>query len=161
MIFRSTFSFLDDDGSCPVYTPCGTSVYSRFVATVTPEGLKKMKVEEVDRYEVIQSFKDGVDLHTILSRYAETQDPSLLFRRAGVYADVRGVPLNVSGAIQAMHEAQKAYNALDPDIRANVTFDRLLSDPNELGRVVQRMAAGRRDADKPAVKSTEGGEQNA
>lgn len=160
MIFRSTFTFLEDDGSNPVYTPCGTSVYSRFVATVTPEGLVKTKVEEVDRYAVIQSFKEGVDLHTILARFAETQDPSLLFRRAGVYADVRGVPLNVSGAIAAMHDAQKAYQALHPDIRANLTFDQLLSDPSQLGRVVERMAAARR-VDKPAVKPVEGGDANA
>lgn len=161
MIFRSTFDFIRDDGSHPVYTPSGTTVYERFVATVTEEGLKKVKVEEVDRYAVIQSFREGVDIHTILARFAETQDPALLFRRAGVFADVRGMPLNVSGAAHALFEAQKAYKALDPDIRANVTFDQLLSDPTELGRVIERMAAGRRDVAKPGVKSTEGGDANA
>lgn len=161
MIFRSTFSFLEDDGSNPVYTPSGSSVYSRFVATVTQEGLKKVKIEEVDRYAVIQSFKEGVDVHTILARFAETQDPALLFRRAGVFADVRGIPLNVSGAVHAMHEAQKAYKALDPDIRANVTFDQLLSDPSMLGQIIERLGAGRADASKPGVKTVEGGEVNA
>lgn len=161
MIFRSTFTFLEDDGQNPVYTPSGTPVYARFVATVTQDGLKKVKVEEVDRYAVIQSFKEGVDIHTILARFAETQDPALLFRRAGVFADVRGIPLNVSGAVHAMHEAQKAYNALDPDIRAHVTFDQLLSDPTELGRVIERMATARADAVKPGVKSADGGDANA
>lgn len=161
MIFRSTFSFIEDDGRNPVCTPHGTSVYERFVATVTEDGLKKIKVEEVDRYAVIQSFKEGVDIHTILARFAETQDPALLFRRAGVFADVRGIPLNVSGAVHAMYEAQKAYKALDPDIRANVTFDQLLSDPTELGRVIERMATARADAVKPGVKSAAGGDANA
>lgn len=161
MIFRSTFTFLEDDGSNPVYTPSGTSVYSRFVATVTKDGLKKVKIEEVDRYAIIQSFREGCDIHTILARFAETQDPALLFRRAGVFADVRGIPLNVSGAMQAMHEAQKAYNALDPAIRDNVTFDKLLSDPSELGRVIERMADARRNPVKSGVMATEGGDANA
>lgn len=127
------------------------------MTTQDASGIHRKLIEEVDTYCVIQSFANTVDVHQILAKYKQTQDPSLLFRRAAVYADVTGLPTNLSQARLAMDAAKKAYESLDPDVRGAISFADLLDNPSRLGDIVVRLANKR----PAAVNTPEGGNANA
>ena len=157
MMFRTAF-----DHDHAITAPVGDRIKKVYLTTQDASGIHRKLIEEVDTYCVIQSFADTVDVHQILSKYKQTQDPSLLFRRAAVYTDVAGLPTNLSQARLAMDAAQKAYNQLDPDVRGAISFSDLLSNPSRLGDIVVKLANKRPAAANPvaAVNST-GGDANA
>lgn len=69
-------------------------------------------------YSEIQSHRDGVDIHVILERFAETGDQTLIDRRNALYLDVADFPKTYAEMYQKIMDSKAEFYQLPLDIRA-------------------------------------------
>lgn len=91
-------------------------------------------------YEYIQSHAPGVDIHVILSRFAETGDVTLLNRVQGLSIDATTMPKTYAEALNAMISAETYFKGLPVEVRAKFdhSFEQFLAamdKPGFLGKL--------------------------
>lgn len=69
-------------------------------------------------YSEIQSHRDGVDIHVILERFAETGDQTLIDRRQALYLDVADFPKTYAEMYQQIMDSKAEFYQLPLEIRA-------------------------------------------
>lgn len=85
-----------------------------------------VKVGTTDMYALAQSHKDAVSIENIIKR--ATNDPSVLQRTVGQYADITHVPTNMMDAKKVIEDAKKTYESMPETAKAayNNSFDTFL-----------------------------------
>ena len=97
-------------------------VYQLRVATGDEENSRKgewilVEIDKVNAYELIQSHRDAVDLQTILKKYQQTGDESLLNQVQKVFADVTNAPKNLADAYALIQNGIEQFKNLPLDVR--------------------------------------------
>lgn len=72
---------------------------------------------EENLYEYIQSYKDSVDINTLLRRYAQG-DPDALSRVQAAYGDFTGLPSTYADLLNAVNDGKQYFESLPVDVRA-------------------------------------------
>lgn len=95
----------------------GSGVKDTYVGQYDERGrLQLVKDGQYDVYGEIQSHKDSVDIHVILSRYVNG-DTSVLKRAQGFYADIAGMDANPAVVLNNLRLVQREYDALPVDVK--------------------------------------------
>ncbi len=97
-------------------------VFQLRVATGEEENSRKgewilVETDKVNAYEKIQSHRDAVDLQTILKKYQQTGDDSLLNQVQKVFADVTNAPKNLAEAYALIQNGIEQFKNLPLDVR--------------------------------------------
>lgn len=102
-----------------VYAEPGNPVKILYGPIFDKEGVMDLvETGKVNLYDEIQSHADSVDIHVLLKRYAETQDPGLFARVQGAYGDFTEMPKTFAGALNTLIAAEQYFNGLPVDVRA-------------------------------------------
>lgn len=113
------------------YTPSGTKNHPTYHAETFKNGVTEL-VMDTDKeghpildgwYDQIQSYKEGCSLETIIKRFKATQDPSVLQKRQGIYADVSGLPTSMIEMYRLVDKAKREFNSLPVDVRSEFKND--------------------------------------
>lgn len=83
-----------------------------------PRGKHLEKVGETDQYQVIQSFRDEVDIKKIVERCVASGDMSLLQRVQGVYTDTTGLPKDLMSMENLRLQVEGLYDAQSAEYKA-------------------------------------------
>lgn len=94
-------------GVCPVYNYLPTGEEGR--CRLVPVGEKNLQAE-------IDSWRDSVEIHSLLERYFDG-DVLALERRQAQFVDITGLPNNVHGWHDAAITAETVFNSLSDDVR--------------------------------------------
>lgn len=94
-------------GVCPVYNYLPTGEEGR--CRLVPVGEKNLQAE-------IDSWRDSVEIHSLLERYFDG-DVLALERRQAQFVDITGLPDNVHGWHNAAVTAETVFNSLSDDVR--------------------------------------------
>lgn len=78
----------------------------------------------------INAFKDECDIYTILSRYSQTGDISILDRKEGVYLDATGFPRSLAEMHKVCTQARAYYDSLSDEERKKCTYEEWLAKVN-------------------------------
>lgn len=100
-----------------------------FTPTVKKDGVVHLDVtSKKDIYPDIQSHKDSVDIHVLLTQYANG-DISALEKAQGFYADISSVPRTYSEVFQALKDGEAEFYKLPVEVREEFghSFERWLS----------------------------------
>ena len=78
---------------------------------------KLVRIDDINIQEKIQSFYETSDLYHVLTTFAKSQDPSLIFvKNDGQFGDFSGVSNLSPQDIQEAHQkAQNAFNSLSKE----------------------------------------------
>lgn len=105
-------------------TSPGSPVHEVFAPKVKPDGsieLKSIGKENTDAF--IQSFAESTDMSFILAKLA-AGDSSVLRQRVGTYGDFLNVPKTFADVLQLQIDAGRAFDSLDPKIKAQFNNSR-------------------------------------
>lgn len=94
-------------GVCPVYNYLPTGEEGR--CRLVPVGEKNLQAE-------IDSWRDSVEIHSLLERYFDG-DVLALERRQAQFVDITGLPDNVHGWHNAAVTAETVFDSLSDDVR--------------------------------------------
>lgn len=101
----------------------GSKVKKVFEPTFTSSGARVLVcVGEEDLHGYIQSFKDQVDIQTIIKRF-ELGDPSGLHAQVGMYGDFSNCPTNLAEFLNLQNRAKLLFDQLPADVRATFNND--------------------------------------
>lgn len=112
MQFKTPFDF----GSGEFKTASGEMFRDTYKAELGKDGQIELIQDGIEMtYEKIQSYKDSVDINTIVKRYA-AGDTYALDQLSGVYGDFVSVPSSYMEVLNSIVEARSAYELKKPDI---------------------------------------------
>lgn len=104
-------------------TPLGSRTKKIYSPKVNDDGsIDLYETGKEDWYGYIQSFKDSVDIHVILSKCANG-DMSALSAVQGFYGDVKQFPKTKPEMLQLMIDAQRNFEKLPLDVRKEFDYD--------------------------------------
>lgn len=107
----------------PVYEHLGSRTKTLYAPVFSQEGVMDLKeIGKHDLYAEIQSHKDSVDIHVLLSMY-NNGDPGALSRIQGAYGDFTRMPTTFAEALNTMIAAEQYFNGLPVDVRAQFGHD--------------------------------------
>lgn len=114
----------------------GSGVKVLYSPFYTEDGTLELEVSGKENlYEYIQSHAEGVDIHVILSRFAQTGDPSILQKAQGFAVDATEMPKTYAEALNAMIKAENYFNSLPVETRAQFdhSFEKFLVSMDQPG----------------------------
>lgn len=115
----ATFRTAFDRGSTRFFNNSGRRCRDQMcVVDDGPNGKHLEKVGETDQYQVIQSFRDEVDIKKIVERCAASGDMSMLQRVQGVYTDTSGLPKDLMSMENLRLHVEGLYDAQSADYKA-------------------------------------------
>ena len=119
-----------------IYSPAGNMVQCLFVERISESGETVLEpAGETNTYDMIQSSYDDTLLFSLLKRYSETGDSSLLDRvHNDNYGDLTRAPRDLREAQQQLIDAQSLWNELPSELRS--------SYENDLGRFLVSLNDG-------------------
>lgn len=133
----------------PRFSNSGSRKKMTYGVDIDPRGdLKLYEKGEVDVYEQIQSFRNGVDIHDIVARYNMTGDPSILNIDWSLFGgDARGVPTDIRSAYTVVKEAEKVYKSLKPELASKYSsFADFLKDVHNFNPSSKKASAAVNDS---------------
>lgn len=86
---------------------------------------KLVRINDFNMYEYIQSFREETDLKTILKKYSQTGDTSLLNKSVGSFADIVNIPDNIHEFNKVNGDLAKKLEKFSPKLK-----DAILSGNN-------------------------------
>lgn len=111
------------DKRVPVYEHLGSPVKTLYAPVFSQDGVMNLKeIGKHDLYAEIQSHKDSVDIHVLLSMY-QNGDVGALSRIQGAYGDFTQMPTTFAEALNTMIAAEQYFNGLPVDVRAKFGHD--------------------------------------
>lgn len=105
------------------YANSGTGVELDFSLSVNEDGEEYFElIGETDVYQRIQSYRDIVELSSLLDKFAKSEiDPFTLSQRLnakeGVYMDTIGMPRTYAELFQRAKEAESSFAQLPKDVK--------------------------------------------
>lgn len=100
-------------------TNAGDEELPQYVEDYDKEGKRYLKKNKpINIYEKIQAHAGETDIYNIIERYEMTGDESLLNRRKQMFGDFTGLPKSEIEAHNRIIKAEKAFEGLDKEIRA-------------------------------------------
>lgn len=146
------------DDFVPEPVEAGSETKEEFQAVYTPDGGKVLKkVGEFNLYKFIQSFADEVDVNRIVNAAVSMQDPSLLQRSKGVFADVSGLPSDMASQRDIYDAIIGKYNSLGGDEKFGSIEDYFKNNLSA-DNFIQNDTSVSSSVDSASVK--EGGKEN-
>lgn len=122
--YRNINDPLTDEQKEAFYTPVGSPIVPEF--EVGEDGML-VKTGEINVDELIQTFKDEVNLATLISR-ATNGDPSALSRKVGAFVDTVEAPKSLLEAERMAAFGMDVMQKLPAELRARLqTEDDFLS----------------------------------
>lgn len=112
-----------------VLTHGGSRIHKLYQAQLDDEGrIDLVETGEEDIYEMIQSHKDSVDIHTILRQF-EAGDTEALVRRQGTFGDFTEIPRTYAEMLNAVIAGEQKFMELPVEVRARFghSFQRWLA----------------------------------
>lgn len=101
-----------------VITQSGSKIKRNYQAYFDELGNRELKeISTENRYNYIQSFKDSVDIHVILKRFANGEADALT-QRQGAYGDFTVMPKSYAELLNRVIDAENMFNSLPLDERA-------------------------------------------
>lgn len=108
--FRTVF-----DRELVVSNP-GSDMVTDFVSVYDDDGKRKLVPNgQHSMFDEIQSYRENCELKTILKRYVQTGDDTLLKRRQAIYADVTDIPKTYADVLRVANAAQEMFDVLSKD----------------------------------------------
>lgn len=117
MIIRTQYDRWFEGVFPEMYNEVGSGEKDTYVGQYDERGrLQLVKDGKYDVYGDIQSHKDSVDIHVIISRYVNG-DTSVLKRAQGFYGDIAGMDSNPAVVLNNLRLVQREYDALPAEIK--------------------------------------------
>lgn len=116
-----------------------------------------IKVGTTDMYELAQSHKDACSIENIIRR--ATNDPSVLSRTNGAYADLTTAPETMFDAMKVISDAKEVFENLPADVKNTYSdnFDSFLgtfrtaTGLSKFVQVMKKSAEVKNDIEKKEV----------
>lgn len=139
-----------------ICTNPGTGVKQLYEARVDNNGsidLVESGVE--DLYDFIQSFKESVDINTIVKRFA-AGDTDVLAKRQAHYGDFTQFPSTYAEMLDAVIRGENYFNSLPLDVRKefNFSFAEWMSAMDDMPEWMKKMGVSFEDPAQAAPQST-------
>lgn len=97
----------------------GSPMVDDYVSVYDEDGKRSLeKSGEHSIYDEIQAYRPNCELKTILARYVQTGDESLLQRRQAMYADVVDIPKTYADVLRLVNKANQIFETLPVEDRA-------------------------------------------
>ena len=91
--------------------------------------------DDFNFYEKIQSYKDDVDIYSILSKYSMSGDESLINQRVGTFSDVYDIPDNINDFTKANELKSKKLSQFSVEQQKAI----LAGSSDEVNNLVQEL----------------------
>ena len=151
MLFRKPF---DQDHRRFTSNP-GRRFRDKMSPVVDSRGCRHLeKVGETDQYQMIQSYRDQVDLKQMIQRAMASGDYSA-FDGQGSFGDFVGMPKDRRGLEDLRIFAENTYNSLTDEQKASVSFEDFLN-----GFSSQENLNALQSVLQPSPTTTEGSDVN-
>lgn len=116
-----------------------------------------IKVGTTDMYELAQSHKDACSIENIIRR--ATNDPSVLSRTNGAYADLTAAPETMFDAMKVINDAKEIFATLPKDVKDTYSGDfdsflgtfRTATGLSKFVQVMKKSAEVKNDIEKKEV----------
>ena len=91
----------------------GSPMVDDYVSVYDEDGKRSLeKSGEHSIYDEIQAYRPNCELKTILARYVQTGDESLLQRRQAMYADVVDIPKTYADVLRLVNKANQIFTKI-------------------------------------------------
>lgn len=152
MSFRTQF-----DAHLPVKCNPGSRFKDIYEAKVDSFGvIDLVKTGSEDLYDYIQSFRDSVDINTIVKRYA-AGDVDVLSKKQAVFGDFMDMPKTYAEMLNTVIAGEETFNSLPVEVRAkfNHSFREWLSSMDDMDTWSEKMCfVNSGQSDTSSVQST-------
>lgn len=147
-----------------VHEPIGSRVKQLYAPVYDDRGILHLReAGKHDLYGEIQSHRDSVDIHVLLTRY-RNGDESALSRIQGAYGDFTQMPTTFSEALNTFLAAEAYFDALPVEVRAKYghNFHQFISAfdsptfASDIGLIPPPSASADIQLPRPSVPNTEG-----
>lgn len=118
--------FKDPYVNRPVTIPTnpGTKFLPQYIEDINSDGKKYLKeIKPINVEEIIQESAIGTDIYEIVDKCLKTGDQSLINKGKGEYGDFTNMPTTRIEALQQIMKAEKEFNQLNKEIRAQFDND--------------------------------------
>lgn len=106
-----------DDNRARYFAGAGSRDKTVYKPVIDDNGVLHLREDgKYNLYEEIQSYRDSVDLHLILERYANG-DVTALSRAQGTYGDFTGFPTTYAGVLNLINDGRMYFDSLPLDVR--------------------------------------------
>lgn len=105
-------------------TPAGSEELKIYGETIDNKGrtyLKQTGKENI--YQKIQASLEETKTYNILEQFAQSGDEAILNRRQAVYGNFLNIPTNPAELQNTIMEAERTFESLDKDVRAEFGND--------------------------------------
>lgn len=100
-----------------IYAPTGDGFETTYKPIIDSDGNCDVVPDtKINFYEMIQSHKDGTDLHTMIARY-ENGDVNALNQTHGMFADMTTAPTSLIDFYNRLHDADIVFHKLPVEIQ--------------------------------------------
>lgn len=91
---------------------------------LTKNGVREViKAGEDNIYKKIQACADSVDINTILTKFTNTGDESILKTNPGAFMDITDMPTTMFEAINQINDSKAVFDKLPSEIKKKFDFD--------------------------------------
>lgn len=98
--------------------------YKRELRSNPTTGKKEIvKVDTINTYNYIQSFKDSCDINVLIQRFANGDESALGIGRTPSFIDCTQMPKTLAEAQSQLIEAENYFNSLPVEVRAKFGHD--------------------------------------
>lgn len=105
-------------------TNSGDPYKPQYIESIDKKGHRYLKPNgKKNIHEMIQAELNDVKVYTIIDKYLQTGDESLLNKRKGMFADFSNIPTGRNELNAIIMEAESKFNQLDKDVRAEFHND--------------------------------------
>lgn len=106
-------------------TPPGEPLRPRYQPKVCDDGhIEIYVVGYEDWQEKINSYRESSDIRTIVARYENTGDPTVLDQRQGMFGDFTNLPKTYAEALQLQINSGLLFDSLPLDVRKKFDMDK-------------------------------------
>lgn len=103
----------------------GSSVKQKYAPHVDPDGTITLVEDGIEDWqEYINSFKESSEISSVVARFIDTNDPSVLNVKEGMYGDFTKFPKTYAEALQLKIDADRMYDSLPVEFKEKFDSDR-------------------------------------
>lgn len=106
------------------FTNPGDALRVQYAPHVEPDGTIELIESGVENWqEYIDSFRESTEISSVVSRFVNTGDPTVLEVRKGQYGDFTCFPKTYAEALQLKIDADRMYSSLPVEVKAKFDND--------------------------------------
>ena len=105
-------------------TPHGSNLIPTYGEAIDKNGKTYLKkTGDINMYEKIQASLEETKIYNILEQFLQSGDETILKRREGIYGNFLDIPKSPIELQNTIMRAEKDFEALDKDVRAEFEND--------------------------------------